>query len=81
MATEYITSLNSNGSLELDPRILNSLIGKRIKISVFTEKEDLGSIAGMDIQNSDESLELLKASESSINFWLNDIDDEVWNDA
>jgi hypothetical protein len=33
------------------------------------------------VKNNNEFADLLSASESSLGFWDNDIDDEVWNNA
>ncbi len=65
LAMRYVTKVDAEGEIAL-PR-LQLKQGTPIEVIVLISE--------------DESLDLLAASETSLDFWNNPIDDEVWNDA
>ena len=53
-----------------------------ISKSEFDEMvEKLRQIEQVKIDSNDSDTDLMIAAESSLDFWDNDIDDKVWNDA
>ena len=58
-----------------------SQIVEAIKPLSLHEKAELIKMVVDMISQSDDFLDLVKASESSLEFWNNPIDDKVWNDA
>jgi len=63
-ALRMFLNVQDDGRVDLPP--LHQFRGKKIEV-VILESEEM-----------DDSL--LKASESSLKFWDNEIDDKVWND-
>ena len=60
----YHLKVMENGKIEIPPVPLEN--GKKVEIIIFPE-------------GNFKVPELLKASESSLGFWDNPVDDEVWN--
>lgn len=56
-------------------------IAEEIKPLPLQQKLDLIKLIADMIGNSEDFSDLIRASESSIDFWKNDIDSEVWNNA
>ncbi|MBI4551631.1 MAG: AbrB/MazE/SpoVT family DNA-binding domain-containing protein [Candidatus Latescibacteria bacterium] len=66
-AIKYVTTVNTHGQIVL-PRVR---LKKGTPVEVIVLMREPG----------DEYIDLLEASKSSLAFWDNPIDDEVWNDA
>ena len=66
-AIKYEAEVNKGGKITL-PR-LQLKQGTAVEVIILVR------------DNNDETDDLLAASESSLDFWDNPIDDEVWNDA
>lgn len=66
-ALKFYAKISEEGRIELPE--LGKLKGRRAEIIVIplVEEEEFGN--------------LLMASESSLDFWDNPIDDDIWNDA
>ena len=62
-AFKYHSVVKENGTIEIPKIPLKK--GQKIEVIIFPENE--------------EKIELVEASESSLKFWDNPIDDEVWN--
>lgn len=63
-AYRYHSEVKGNGRIEIPPVPLRN--GMKVEVIILPES---------DI----EFAELLRASESSLNFWDNPIDDRIWN--
>ena len=66
-ALRYETEITQRGTLRL-PRIPLAR-GTRVEVIVLAPEDDQASA------------DLVRASETSLGFWDNPVDDEVWNDA
>ena len=66
-AIKYIAEVGAEGTLTLPPMRLKQGTSVEIIVLVREPEEDFS--------------DLVAASESSLGFWDNPIDDEVWNDA
>ena len=64
-AFKYHAEVKENGTVELPKLPFKK--GEKIEIIILPESE--------------ESFDLMSASESSLNFWDNPVDDEIWNNA
>jgi hypothetical protein len=64
-ALKYYTSVQQDGRVEID----------KVPLKVGTKLEVIL------LETEDEFEDLMKASESGLEFWNNEIDDEVWNNA
>ncbi|MEK6808771.1 MAG: DUF2281 domain-containing protein [Nanoarchaeota archaeon] len=62
-AFKYHSVVKEDGTIEISKIPLKK--GQKIEVIIFPENE--------------EKIELVEASESSLKFWDNPIDDEVWN--
>ncbi|MEO8168883.1 MAG: DUF2281 domain-containing protein [bacterium] len=62
---KYYTSVKQGGRVELDKIPLKA--GTKLEVIL--------------LETDDQFEDLVKASETSLEFWNNSIDDEVWNDA
>ncbi|MBI5471149.1 MAG: DUF2281 domain-containing protein [Ignavibacteriae bacterium] len=64
-ALKYYTSVKEGGKIEIDSVPLEA--GTKLEVIV--------------LKSEDQFDDLVKASETSLEFWDNDIDDQVWNNA
>jgi hypothetical protein len=67
-AIKFYARISEDGRIELPE--LGKLKGRRAEIIILPLVEE-----------EEEFEDLLMASESSLDFWDNSIDDEIWNDA
>jgi len=63
-ALKYHLEVRKNGKLNIPPVPLKN--GMKVEIIILPESES-------------EFTDLMQASESSLNFWNNPIDDRIWN--